>query len=69
MGGGSTRVCATRFIVYMFSIGSLILNRLPGLDVILPLLCLGHLLTKMEKEKGRAVEGWGEEEEQIEKYS
>lgn len=50
-------MCATRFIVYMFSIGSLILNRLPAFGVILPLLCLGHSLTKIEKEKRKAGEG------------
>lgn len=50
-------MCATRFIVYMFSIGSLILNRLPAFGVILPRLCLGHSLTKIEKEKNRAGEG------------
>lgn len=56
-------MCATRFIVYMFSIGSLILNRLLAFGVILPLLCLGHSLTKIEKEKdesrggGRGVMG------------
>lgn len=50
-------MCATRFIVYIFSIGSLILNRLPACGVILPPLCLGHSLTKIEKEKRKAGEG------------
>lgn len=68
MGGGSACVCATRFTVYMFSIGSLILNRLLAFGVILPLLCLGHSLTKIEKEEGsRGGEKW--KEKQIEKYS
>lgn len=51
---------ATRFIVYMFSIGSLILNRLPAFGVISPLLCLGRSLTKMGKEKreSRGEEKW-----------
>lgn len=48
-------MCATRFTVYMFSIGSLILNRLLAFGVILPLLCLGHSLTKIEKEAGRGA--------------
>lgn len=60
-------MCATRFIVYMFSIGSLILNRLPAFGMISLLLCLGRSLTKMGKEKrgeqGRGkVEGGGVEE-------
>ena len=64
-------MCATRFIVYMFSIGSLILNRLPAFGVISPLLCLGHSLTKIEKEKRRAGEGksgcGGEEEKKTDR--
>lgn len=65
MGGGSTEVCATRFIVYMFSIGSLILNRLPVFGMISLLLCLGHSLAKMGKEKRRA----GERKSGGEKYT
>lgn len=49
---------ATRFIVYMFSIGSLILNRLPAFGMISPLLCLGHSLTKMGKRESRGEEKW-----------
>lgn len=44
-------MCATCFTVYMFPIGSLILNRLLAFGVILPLLCLGHPLTEMLKAK------------------
>lgn len=54
------QVCATRFTVYMFPIGSLILNRLPVFGVILPVLCLGHSLTKIKKQERRAREGKSE---------
>lgn len=43
-------VCHKLYCLYN-PIGSLILNRLPAFGVILPLLCLGHSPSKMEKAK------------------